>query len=721
MIQASSAPAPAPAPAPDPSSGRLKYANPRDLPSYPSPGLRPDGAAASAAASLGWSNKKSIQCWRPDKTPSASAAAVVAKDYKMSPSWQPASNPDGHRAALLAVGSATAASKKTTAPSVQKSPHQGWGNSAATQAFNTNRAQSTRQVRTSTSSISLQREKSLAAAQGAMSKTRPRAISTPAAPQSGARESYPGESMAASNALSGATLAHQASLRSKSFDNAGAVPVTTMTRNMFTSHPPVKIEVEERQNNERIHASAVEMARKMYNLQKKGIDQSKENPDRDAGTSAPTKPSVNLQEAAFKQAQERLAKLQNEYEKNRDFNDYYGSTARHRFSLTSKLRRRASSDGDLNDRQQSERIKQQMSLFSNKLSEVDQKKRQKDREALLATAQRNVTAQLQGMDRKVYNETGQLNSTKLTEWGLKAHQAAYANHESRSQNKGKVDIGGGKFMNPDEVDAIASRRVQPILDDINEKADAERERQAAMKMEEATKKADIEKEKARDREIKDINKKLREQEKEEERAKKAEAKAEAKAVKAEHRRQLKDEKKATKGDSTATGEQDAPNEEMTTEPQGEIPPEPQTLETSTKKERRISNESATSPTSKVKGWIKNRFSRGKSVSEVETKGDKRRTFLGGAALRDSEINRSTASLDNRSASVRDVANAGRTPGLETNDDHDSLCDSRGVSLPSTYRSAEDTVMTPPRPIGDNNVRSSQSPSRDSRFREMMDQ
>ncbi|KAK7425468.1 Eisosome assembly protein [Neonectria magnoliae] len=690
--------------APGNNSGRLKYADPRDLPSYPSTGLRPDGAAASAAASLGWSNQRPIAAWKPGKLSSASAAAVLAKDYKMAPPWEPASNSAGHQAALLALGSANTANKV-----IPKSPQEGWGSSAASQAFNTNRSNSMRQIHPSTSTKECKGERSLAAAKGAMSGTRPRAISTPSAPP--ARDSYPLESMAASNALSGATLAHQASLRSKpSVDNSGAVSVTTMTRSMFTSQPPVKPEVDERQNNEKLHASAIAMARQIYNQQQKMADQTKDIDDPDSG-SLQTKPHINLQEAAYKQAQERLAKLENEHQKNREFNDYYGNTPaiRHRFSLSSKLRRRSSSDGDLNDHQQTERIRQQMSLFTNKLSEVDEQKRKKDRDMLLAVAQRNVTARLQGMDQKVYNETGQVNPTLLTEWEFKASQVAYANHASRTENKGKVDIGGGKFMDAKEVDAIASKRVQPVLDDINEKAAVERERLAVLKMEEETRKAEVEKEK---------------QDKEDEKAKKAEAKA----AKAEEKRQAKEEKRTLKPDSTVPAEDDVDDQESirgldTQDEPATGRPTTAAIDTDTTNmgnERRKSNDSAKSPSSKVKGWIKQRFSRGKSMSETEKQSDKRRGFVGGAALRDSELNRSTASLDNRPSSMRDVALAGRTPGLDATE-VDSLRDSRGVSPISSGTSSPDCVMTPPRPIGGHVVRDSHSPSRDSRFREMMDQ
>jgi hypothetical protein len=109
----------------------------------------------------------------------------------------------------------------------------------------------------------------------------------------------------------------------------------------------------------------------------------------------------------------------------------------------------------------------------------------------------------------VYNETGQVNPTLMSEWEVKAHQMANASHEARNENKGKIDIGGGRFMDPHDVDAIAAKRMQPILDDINEKAEIERERLATLKMEEEARKAEQEKQKAREREIKEINKKLK--------------------------------------------------------------------------------------------------------------------------------------------------------------------------------------------------------------------
>lgn len=517
-------------------AGRLKYADPRSLPSFPSAGLSPGGAAASAAASLGWFSHKEVETWKPDKTSSASAAAVLAKDYKISPIWEPVMDGTGTKAAVLAVGSASTAYRQS---SVRKpSSRDSWGSSAATQAFNTNtnrppapepvtlttshgssaatQAFHANQIQSAKAAASSPpaspREKSLVAAKGAMSpsklgksRSRLRSYSSP-------QESlYADATKASVSALSGASIAHRAAMnRSPVVEDAGAIPVTTMTRNMFTSHPPVQPEVDEQTNNERIHQSAVEMAKKMYHQQQSRHEESQDDQDAGVGDSSATR-YVDLQDAAFRQAQERLAKLQDEHEKNRRYHEYYGSDKplRRRFTIMNKLRRRSASDSDMEDRARSDMIRQQMSLFSSRLDQVDEEKRDRDREALLAAARRNVKASLQGMDERVYFETGKVNSTILGDWQVRAQQAAQLRHDTRAEGDSRVDIGGGMFMDAEEIDAIAARRVRPVLDDIHERAEAERERIASVKLEKEANKAEEERERARERELKDLQKRAK--------------------------------------------------------------------------------------------------------------------------------------------------------------------------------------------------------------------
>jgi hypothetical protein len=149
-----------------------------------------------------------------------------------------------------------------------------------------------------------------------------------------------------------------------------------------------------------------------------------------------------------------------------------------------------------------------MSQFSSDVSQVDEK-RKKDREALIAAAQRNVAKKLQGMDERVFADTGKVPPSLLSEWEMKAHAAAQENSVSRMENYGKVHVGGGKFVNQSDVDEIAQKNVQPVLDEIQERAEAEKERQAGVKAEQETEARRASEKKARDRDSKDLSKKLK--------------------------------------------------------------------------------------------------------------------------------------------------------------------------------------------------------------------
>ncbi|KAL7928615.1 hypothetical protein V8C35DRAFT_317775 [Trichoderma chlorosporum] len=668
----------------------------------------------------------------------------------------------GTKAAVLAVGSASTAYRHS---SVKKTSRDSWGSSAATQAFNTNtnrpepepvtlttshgssaatqafHASRIQSAKVAKSPSASPREKSLVAAKGAMSpskqgtpRSRHRSFSSP-------QESpYSGATRVSVSALNGASIAHRAAMNNPQVtEDAGAIPITTMTRNMFTSHPPVQPEIDEQTNNERIHQSAVEMAKKMYRQQQTRQEGSQDDHD---VSEPPANRYVDLQDAAYRQAQERLAKLQDEHERNRRYHEYYGADKplRRRFTIVNKLRRRSASDSDMEDRARSDMIRQQMTMFSSRLDQVDEEKRERDREALLTAARRNVKASLQGMDEKVYFETGKVNSTILGDWQTRAQQAAQLRHDTRTEGDGRVDIGGGKFMDADEIDAIAARRVRPVLDDIHEKAEAERERLASARMEEEASKAEVEREKARERELKDLQKRAREEDKLQEKTRKQQEKQEEKqkrdeekAAKAEQKKLAKEEKRKSKTEmipgshnqENRAQENEEQEAEMQSRRGSSVPevttPPPQVVaadnvENSPKK----SPEGATSPTARVKGWIKNRFSRGKSVSET---GEKKKSFVGGAALRDSGPGGSTGSLGNRSSSMRDVTLAGRD-GDEAAENHPQTLrrDSRGVSPVSSGsgRSSEIESFETPRAIMDQTPRQGNSPMRDSRFREMMD-
>ncbi|KAG8159381.1 hypothetical protein KVR01_011042 [Diaporthe batatas] len=704
-------PAPAPAPAPStaaptapvatPSTekaaghdGRLKHARPQDLPSFPSLGLREGDAAASAAASLGWASTKPVALWAPGSDSHAHRAATLATDYKMPSAWQPNPSSSGSKtAAVLAAENATRGDRQSSSALL---PATAWGNSAANQAFAAGR-KSPRDSAAPHTMPSLDRQKSLRAARGAMAaNTRPRSTSTPM--------TYPDSANAAANALSAATIAHRPTAAGPA-TAAGASPITKLDRQMYTSNPPVKPEVDERNREAVLHASAVAMAKKMYSTQQKAFDnaargneQGGSRPGSADGHQVRPMHFNNLQEAAYRLAQERLAKLQDEHQRNRGYQDYYGAGASpaspgRRFTKLGKARRRSSSDSDVarpgteDDRQRSRQIHKQMSLFSTRLSEVDESQRARDRDALLAAAQRNVKAAMEGMDEKVSRDTGRVTSAKLSEWELRAHATAQARSDERKGGgpaAGQVDLGGGQYMDRERVEEIAAKRVQPLLDEINEKAEMERKRIVALREEQEKKRLEWEAEKARNAEVKENQRKLKEEEKSRRDELKQEAKArreEEKAARAEEKRLAREQREHESEGPPGAARQ--PNEESTSHRHRILPftPKIQTKSSSATNAKgepsplspssNTSPESASeSPTSRVKNWLKSRLSkpRAKSISGNNAKSSDTGSvkapggFLGGHRLKrlHPDGTGSMTSLgEERSASMREVALAGR--------------------------------------------------------------
>lgn len=462
----------------------LKRANPRDLPSFPSAGLPNKESSAGAAASLAAANQKPFEHWKPEQSAPAGKAALIAQDYKAEALWQPGVSAEGSKAALHAH-------KGNQNVDIWQPSATSEGNSAAGIAM---RKKSKSQLDHDVSAAPPQ-SKALKAASGALS-IRPRAGSMPASSYA-----FPDSANSASNALKAATKAHAPSkpasppptdLPGLSTEDAIRIhraATTKLSREMYTSSPPVAPEVEERNRQAGLRAAAVSMAKNMYDAQKKpleshtGHSSQSQQAARNSHIRQPPEPEqnhheqvmqyVNLQEAARKLAAERLSKLQDD---NEQYRSYYGQHMPTRSRLSMKGRRRSSSDGGLSesDHARSERIRSEMTLFNSRLAEVDAKKRQKDRDALMAAAQKIVSKNLQGLDEKVFQETGKASPALKAEWEAQARAKAEKESKVRMENYGKVDIGGGKFLDQSEVDGIAAARVQPTLDDITAKAEEQR-------------------------------------------------------------------------------------------------------------------------------------------------------------------------------------------------------------------------------------------------------
>ncbi|KAL2354277.1 hypothetical protein BJ546DRAFT_78369 [Cryomyces antarcticus] len=492
----------------------LKYAKAQDLPSFPVVGINTQSSGLQAATLA--KDYKMAPLWRPGTSSEAGKAAMLAKDYKMAPLWKPELSAAGSKAALLAHKDG--GKLEWWQPQDSEAGH-----SAADQA-----------MRKKNLSPQLDygytedgRKRALMAATGALSgRSRSGSTPTPVA-------LYPDQANAAHNALNAATMASRPSTTVKDSNRLDSPAMqaarvqnigNNVPREMYTEHPPVAIEVEEKRHNEALRGAAISMAKKMYEVQQRRIDEASaaaalaprgdgfaaagkahgRQPSADQDVKQQAMQYIHLQEAAQKLAAERLAKLEpSEASKYRSHYGYTLEQPRSRLSMRSR-RGRANSDGqrsaDSDDEAQARRVRSQMSQFNRELAEVDAKKRTQDRANLLAAAERKVQARMHDMDEKVFADTGKVSPAMMEEWEAKARARANLDSETRMKNHGKVHIGGGKFMDQSEIDAIAASRMQPTLDEITETAEKRRARDEEIRLDLEEKKRQAQTEKQREAE-----------------------------------------------------------------------------------------------------------------------------------------------------------------------------------------------------------------------------
>lgn len=152
-------------------------------------------------------------------------------------------------------------------------------------------------------------------------------------------------------------------------------------------------------------------------------------------------------------------------------------------------------------------------IDADNLARVDSKKREESAALLMSAAQRNVQARLSGIDKQVAESRGLV---RRESWDTKSIGIAQAGSDKRMERHGKVDIGGGVYMTPGEIDAIAEKNIQPVLDEIDRGAEAGRARLEAGSARELGMHLDIEESKrvkelqqARERETREDTKKAK--------------------------------------------------------------------------------------------------------------------------------------------------------------------------------------------------------------------
>ena len=285
---------------------------------------------------------------------------------------------------------------------------------------------------------------------------------------------------------------------------------------LYTSAPPVSLEVEELNRRNSLRAAALSMAKDMYGISASKTEQGSVDPALVAaqtgsarlqarrtisGTEGNTaRRALTLQDAAQKRAAEKLARMQTGP---KELQMYYGTAPQPTRSRLTTRRKRRSSDADATqvDAEQSRRIHKQMTSLRTKVNEVDEK-RTKDREMLMEAARRNVDATIQGMEMKMYLNTGRAPLSLQKEWDDAARERVRQEAEAASVSTGnghghnRINLGGQQYMEMADIEAVARSRVQPTLDEIDDQVERRRakELEARLDAEESARQAALEKE-----------------------------------------------------------------------------------------------------------------------------------------------------------------------------------------------------------------------------------
>lgn len=445
----------------------LKYAKPHELPSFPSVGIDTK-SSGNTAANLANSSHKDFEHWKPELSSSAGKAALLAhKDGPKLNLWQPSASENGFSAAGIAM-------KTNSSPQLDY----GYTDDG--------------------------RKRALLAATKSL-KTKPVApVEVP---------KYPDAANFAANALNAAATAHRPTIE---FDDTAPMSdpaneasrithLSNVPREMFGDHPPLQLDAEETKRQDALTAARLMNKKQVDDAQKLLLEQRAAKAALDADIKNQAKNYLNLQSEAQKLADERLAKL--DPDSAVLYREHWGvePPSKRMMSLRRKGdKAKGEDDDDDDDAARAGRIRHQMRRLDNEVQSADAKKKQDDREKLRLAAEKSVKDRMRTMDEQVFMDTGKYSPAMMEEWERQARIKANANVEERMKHYGKVHIGGGKFMDQAEIDAIAQGRMQPTLDEITESAEKQRARDEEIRLDQEERKRQALQEKAREQETKEI-------------------------------------------------------------------------------------------------------------------------------------------------------------------------------------------------------------------------
>ncbi|KAK6510938.1 hypothetical protein TWF506_010026 [Arthrobotrys conoides] len=573
----------------------LKRANPKDLPSYPSRGVQNLEASAGKAALLAASHSKSPEIWKPDHLPAAGAAASLANNIKSPEPWNPGPLPTAAAAALLAGDSKPPEAWRPSTPS----------KSASQAAISVRQRAHTMPESKRPGQQQPQSTANALAAAGIANSPKKLSKPAPKSPPTLAYDINKVNALAAQNAqnrLSAASQPRSALPQSQTDKNMSDIlraASISMAKNMSKSPPPGNNNTT-RQNmasgtsmppgsyyshiptSPKKNTPAEQKLNRKSSTQAASIAASSDLHSVVSGDSDERQIRYypHLEEAARKAASERLARLQAEHDRARKASGLppswqaggKGPTTRARSSTAPSSAPKASQASkaaatttgaaprrqpDATDYARSMKIKSDTAKLTKQIDSVDKDRQARDYLALLAVAERNVKSQMQDLETKVAEDQGRVPKHLQAEWDAKAKMLSAEYERKRAEEtekkKGKINMGGGLWYDQEDLERIARGNVQPILDEINVKAEKERARIEALRVEKEAadkeKKAEQERVagvKAETKKAKVLEKAAAKSRRDAEKAEERERKAELKKAQREEKERVKLEKQTSK-------------------------------------------------------------------------------------------------------------------------------------------------------------------------------
>lgn len=163
--------------------------------------------------------------------------------------------------------------------------------------------------------------------------------------------------------------------------------------------------------------------------------------------------------------------------------------------------------------------------------------------AIMEHARERAAGSLAKIDQSVTERNPLHNSAHLNQ---EAVDIAERNLRARLEHHGKIDIGGGKYMTQTEIEDIAHKNVQPVLEEISERADEQRAADEERRQHDEEERIRLAEEKRIDKERKAEDKRLKKEEQAKQKAIHDREKAENKKIKDEQKAEDKKRKNEQK-------------------------------------------------------------------------------------------------------------------------------------------------------------------------------